>query len=345
MSWTTEKHARLVELAAQGLSVKNIAAELGMTRNAIIGRARREGVALLYRPPAAEPRPPRDPRERGHRYGVDVKERARQLYSGGATYASIMAATGIPLGYISQVCRGLPRRRPEAPKAKRYDFAFKVAAVAAVLTGESYRRASERLGPEERSIIVWSKREDVRQAAEAIAARVKAAHEAEQKRQRQIAEEEAEAERIRAETANAPILATMPPRHRAICERRVAGQTLQQIGDAFGVTSERIRQIEVRWRMQGLIVPGARPLNEVAARKLMDRLHVSGGGRRPKAKPYEPLGCNPFELAHDILDGRRKRRPMRLTPEERQRRAEHMRRVAASQKARKYGVTPGMAPA
>jgi hypothetical protein len=70
----------------------------------------------------------------------------------------------------------------------------------------------------------------------------------------------------------------MPERHRLICERRVAGETLQQVGDAFGVTRERIRQIEVRWRLQGLHIPGANPLNEAAAQKLMAACHLRPDG-------------------------------------------------------------------
>lgn len=46
MAWTDEKHAALVRLAAEGLSASEIGARIGMTRNAVIGRCWRKGVAL-----------------------------------------------------------------------------------------------------------------------------------------------------------------------------------------------------------------------------------------------------------------------------------------------------------
>lgn len=42
--WTTEKVARLLELVAQDLSGALIAAELGLTRNAVVGRLHRMGI-------------------------------------------------------------------------------------------------------------------------------------------------------------------------------------------------------------------------------------------------------------------------------------------------------------
>jgi hypothetical protein len=46
--WTPETEARLRDLAAQALRVRAIAAEFGVTRNSIIGKARRLGVDLQF---------------------------------------------------------------------------------------------------------------------------------------------------------------------------------------------------------------------------------------------------------------------------------------------------------
>lgn len=46
-NWTTAMDARLAALADENLSSEQVAAQLGVTRNAVIGRARRIGVVLL----------------------------------------------------------------------------------------------------------------------------------------------------------------------------------------------------------------------------------------------------------------------------------------------------------
>ena len=43
-----KNHDRLVELAAQELTASEIGVELGISRNAVIGRSRRKGVNLRY---------------------------------------------------------------------------------------------------------------------------------------------------------------------------------------------------------------------------------------------------------------------------------------------------------
>ncbi len=44
--WTPEQHAALVRMAAAGLTGSEIAKALGVTRNAVMGRAHRTGVVL-----------------------------------------------------------------------------------------------------------------------------------------------------------------------------------------------------------------------------------------------------------------------------------------------------------
>jgi hypothetical protein len=93
----------------------------------------------------------------------------------------------------------------------------------------------------------------------------------------------------------------MPTRDRDMLERRIAGETLEEIGKSYSVTRERVRQIEVKWRLKGLIVPDARPLTDASAR-LLER----------KPRPGNPP-----------------KRKNNLSEAERERRAEHMRAVSA----------------
>ena len=46
MAWTEQQQAALVRLAGEGLTASEIGARIGMTRNAVIGRCWRKGVAL-----------------------------------------------------------------------------------------------------------------------------------------------------------------------------------------------------------------------------------------------------------------------------------------------------------
>lgn len=341
-TWTDAEQATLGRMAAELRPVREIANALGKTRNAVIGRAARKGVKLRDRP-AAKPKAPRQPHAERPRTRIapELRAKARELYLAGLTYAEISAQTGISTGNFAGLFRDLPKRRQGMKTGKRYDHAFKVSAVAATMTGESFRKASARLGPEEKSIHAWKANPAVFVDAEALAARVKAAWGAEQERLRIEAEAAAEAERVRIETNNEPIFALMSERTQRMLRSRVAGQTLQQVGDAFGVTRERVRQIEVRWRAQGLIVPGAEPLSEAAIERFGPK---NGKPGRPRRTP----AAFPYELAHSILDGAKPaRRPYRISDEERARRAERMRRVGASgaRGGKRYGSAPGMAPA
>jgi hypothetical protein len=67
--WTPQQDARIRELAAEGKLVAEVAAEFGVSRNMVIGRARRlqPRVEWAYKP--APPLPPGVPRPTKHRGG------------------------------------------------------------------------------------------------------------------------------------------------------------------------------------------------------------------------------------------------------------------------------------
>jgi hypothetical protein len=113
----------------------------------------------------------------------------------------------------------------------------------------------------------------------------------------------------------------MPERHRAILERRIAGQTLQEIGEAFGITRERVRQIEVKWRTQGLIVPGARPLSDVSAARL--------GWHEPKRRGPKPKTPTDFWAVAMAAAPGAPKNPYRISETERERRRQWGRGLAA----------------
>lgn len=219
--WTEEAHALLVEAAGRDLSAREIAAELGITRNAVIGRCHREGVAL----------------------------------------------------------REIPRT-PQGPTSRKYkggkDDGFRVAVVCAIFTGESNAKCSRRLSISLGSINRWRRDPEIAAQAKALASRVNALHAARQADREAAEETSAQQECERLGRVNAAVLARMPERHRKMMERRIDGETLEQVGAVWGLSRERIRQIEVRWRLEGLEVRQTRPLNRDAAERLMGRMHVRG---------------------------------------------------------------------
>lgn len=319
--WTPEAVATLVRMAEGGAKAADIARELNLTRSAVIGKASRAGVKLLYRTPPAAAKPKRPRRSRRRKYLDAEVQKLRDLYLAGETYQAMERLTGIPTANFGYMLRDVPKRRPDSGCDRRYDDAFKVAAVASILTGESYDRAGKRLGVTHRSIWVWKQRPEILAHATALAERIKAAFAAEQERQRLAAEAAAEAESVRIATLNAPVMAQMGERHRAICQRRVDGDTLEAIGNDYGITRERVRQIEARWRLLGLVVPGARPLSEAARNTPGIRL-PTGAPRGRKPKPPKPRGPD-------------KRRREHLDPAIRQARSDRMRAMwAAAREAR-----------
>jgi len=67
MSWTDERVEALKKLWSEGLSASHIAAELGgVTRNAVIGKVHRLGLAGRAKSPTSSAQRPRKPRPHGH---------------------------------------------------------------------------------------------------------------------------------------------------------------------------------------------------------------------------------------------------------------------------------------
>jgi GcrA cell cycle regulator len=67
MSWTDERVEALKKLWSEGLSASHIAAELGgVTRNAVIGKVHRLGLAGRAKSPTSSAPRPRKPRPHGH---------------------------------------------------------------------------------------------------------------------------------------------------------------------------------------------------------------------------------------------------------------------------------------
>lgn len=82
-TWTAERDAQLAALWAQGLSAARIARAMGLTKNAVIGRARRRGLPgrpspILARIPAA------------------LREEARRRQANGEPWAAVARALGLP---------------------------------------------------------------------------------------------------------------------------------------------------------------------------------------------------------------------------------------------------------
>ncbi len=272
MSWTKERHARLVELAANGLSPRQMAADLGVTRNAVIGRCHREDVPIkAYERKPRAPRPPREPRQ-CWRYPDAVVLRVRELYAEGRSYADISDMTGATVGSIGYLTSALPRRH-DTHRTAAHDFAFRVAAVAATLAGESFAKAAVRLDCSQSSILKWKRLPAVLAAAQPLAERIRAKWEADQAETARLEAEAAAEARALVDAQNAPLFAQMPHRDANMLRRRVDGETCAAIARDYGISRERVRQIEVTWRLKGLLVPCARPLNGAAARRLMLRLH------------------------------------------------------------------------
>lgn len=320
-TWTAEQDTWLASLAEQGLTALQAAPILGVTRNAVLGRAHRTGVKFKNRVVAKfkAPRQPRaararnEPRASRRKIAKDAIDLARSLYLKGETYAKISEATGIFAGGLSVYFSDLPRRRPVTWDVRRRSRSFRLEALALCLVS-SYRKAAKAMNCSEASIQNWRGDEALYLEARAIADRIK------EERLRAAAEAKVRADLARLDLLaaitknNAPILPLLTARQRLIVERRIAGQSLQEIGDALGVTRERIRQIEGRCRALGIMLPGVGPLSEAALSTFglkPQPPRKSSAERRPPAAPGE-------------------RRPYRMSEAERQRRSERMREMWAS---------------
>lgn len=251
MSLWEHNHARLVELAANGKTGREIAAELGCTRSAVLGRAFRTGVKL--------PMDERKARLADHGRRKPVAERREKFPPRHAIH------------------------RKRARGARAFTDAEIAVAIAARLAGLSGAKSAALIGASQQSLAKnWMRDASLLALGKALHERARADAAERAAQARELAAFAAEAQRLAVERTNQPILGRMPERHREMLERRISGQTLQQIAHTYGITRERVRQIEARWRVEGLVVPGVRPLSDATRASL----YVPTGrpaGRPPKA--------------------------------------------------------------
>jgi len=319
-TWTPEQDAWLASLAEQGLTALQAAPILGFSRNAVLGRAHRTGVKFKNRkvrqpktPRAARaPRPLIERRPARQRISPAVKEKARELYLSGETYVKISAATGVPIGSFGTLFSDLPRRRSVTWDTKPKGREFRLEALTLALV-TSYAKAAHALHCAEGSIQNWRDDETLYAEAKAIAARLT------EERLRAAAEAKVRADLARLDQLaaiskhNASVFPLLTERQRVVIQRRIAGDTLQEIGDDLGVTRERIRQIEGRCRSLGILLPDAKPLSEAALATFA-------------LKPARERKVRPVRQARRPGE----RRPYNLSEAERQRRSERMREFWAS---------------
>lgn len=250
--WTEDRNATVRQMAAGGATGAEIAEALGTTRSAVMGYCHRQGIKLVL----------------SERKRIGSISRLRKGWS------APRGKDRFPPGHPIFASR---------PKGSRAFSDEKIAvAIAAVLAGQSHNKAAKMIGASAQSLIKkWLRDPELRAKGETLYLRAKEDAAARAAAARAEAERLAEEEAARVWAINEPILEAMPHRHRSMLVRRINGETLQEVGDLFGVTRERVRQIEVRWRLtRGLIVPGAKPLNEEAAARLLERSHISGHRRR-----------------------------------------------------------------
>lgn len=336
MAWTSERQAELERLAASGASARQAASALGVTRNAVLGRAFRTGVQFdgeLKR--RAENRKERvsrmrlaqDLRSKSREDTAERQKRAREMYLADATYTEIVIETGYSPGHIPALTKGLPRRR--RGRRTDYDDTLVIDALVRCLTGESVRRVALATGIPQGSLCNWlyhGSRPNLLVAARYIAKEKIAAQRAEAEAARLASEEADRAHRAEVDAANAEALSKLPARLREVIVGRLAGDTLKAIGERLGVTRERVRQLEAQARIRyGVRLYNEKPLSEACKK--------TRGIRTPKPTlSVRKPRVDPFKLAWAIMDGeegrRRPRASYTITPEERERRRDRMRRVA-----------------
>lgn len=218
MVWTEERHGQLVTLAQRGMTASQVAEELGTTRNAILGRAHRHGIKFL----GARPLPPR----------------------------RWQAASGRPKG--SKPPPNHPMRRGRPRGARAFTDQEIATAIAARLAGLSYRKAAAMIGASAISLRQnWMKDASLTVLGRTLYMRAKA--DAAARAQAAAAQQKARLERI--DAWNEGVMRRLPPRLASIAQRRLAGETLQEIGDDLGLTRERVRQLFKKAISAGLHYP------------------------------------------------------------------------------------------
>lgn len=291
-AWPAERRERLLVLVEAGLTAREAAIQLETTRSAVLGFAHRNGIKFLMT-------------ERKASMGrAALRNRAPKP----------MGSKRFPEGHAVWRSRGWGERAFTDQEI--------AVAIAARLAGASRPKAGRMIGASAQSLAKnWETKPELMAKGVALYEAAKADAVEVARQRRELEAFRAEAERIERERINDPILHIMPPRHRSICEMIIAGATLQKAGDAHGVTRERIRQIVVRYRAVGLVVPNAiRPVSEVAKASwgLRDPLAI---GRKPNPRPAADF----WAIANASAPIPKK--VYRISDEERARRSEHMRRV------------------
>lgn len=290
-AWPSERHDRLLLLVDAGLTAREIGLQLGLTRNAILGYAHRKGIIL-----------PMTPEKRAACRVAPKRVDASHPRKG------------------SKFPPGHPAFRSRPFGARAFSDDQIAVAIAARLAGASRPKASALIGAKQQIMCKWERIPELAAMGRELFERAKA--DAAVRLATRLQEEAAAdlAERQRIDAVNAPVLAMIKGRDRDICERLIAGETLQAIGDRYGVSRERIRQIECRWRVRGLEVPGKRELSEAALETL------KSGPIRPQGRPRKAIDF--WSEAHKVKAPKKPRRAIRLSDAERTRRAQWIRSVA-----------------
>lgn len=327
--WTAERQSILVDMAKGSKTAREVAAALGISRNAVLGRAFRSGVSFGgydARERAALPPCRLD----GDASRLERVAEVRRLYLAGERYTAIAAATGVPMGSIPSLLKDLPRRRATSWSTSAIVSEAKLAILTAHYAGESERMAAARFGVSESSIANWKRTGgSLIEEAKRLGAAIKAAAEARQAAESLAAQEAEAARRAGIDVHNTPLLPSLSAREQAIFLRRQAGEALEEIGLSIGVTRERVRQIQVKCIAKGLRLYADMPLTEGALR-LVDKMGaINRAPKRRGPTPKTPRG-NVFALAHRLIDGARKEYD--VSPEERARRSERMRRMWAERR-------------
>lgn len=219
-SWTPERVTLLREYAAAGKTSSEIAAELRVTRSAVLGKAHREGVKL----PITDEKIANRAARFGNRKGI---KRPTQ-----------------PEAWVGY------RSRPFGGAA--FTEAERLLAVAQYMAGMSGNRAARSVGASPQTLRkLWM---------QDVALVKKAAGIVEQARlDAKARAEKAEDERHRRTRAimaqNEPILARLGTRDRDIVTRKLQGENLEAIGRSLGITRERCRQILMRAVGWGIVAP------------------------------------------------------------------------------------------
>jgi hypothetical protein len=100
--WSPEEQARLVELAERRMSALQIGLLLGRSKNSVIGRCRRTGVALLCLQGTGKRNVSRETTGREH-----GEREARPV---GAAAAMVEASQGLEAGVLEETAQGRPPR-------------------------------------------------------------------------------------------------------------------------------------------------------------------------------------------------------------------------------------------